>query len=108
MLRRWVSSQCIRSFIWSPYLSVAENIFLGRQPVGRLGLIDHQRMNREATALLDRLGVSLDPEAIVESLSVAQRQIIAIARAASATAKIVVFDEPTSSFTERESNLLFE
>ena len=91
-----------------PYLSVAENIFLGRQPVGRFGLIDHRRMNREAAALLDRLGVSLDPEAIVESLSVAQRQIIAIARAASATAKIVIFDEPTSSLTERETNLLFE
>ena len=91
-----------------PYLSVAENIFLGRQPLGRLGFIDHRRMNREAAALLDRLGVFLDPEAIVESLSVAQRQIIAIARAASATAKIVIFDEPTSSLTDRESNLLFE
>ena len=91
-----------------PYLSVAENIFLGRQPVGRFGLIDYRRMNREAGALLDRLGVSLDPEAIVESLSVAQRQIIAIARAASTTARIVIFDEPTSSLTERETNLLFE
>jgi ABC-type sugar transport system ATPase subunit len=91
-----------------PYLSVAENIFLGRQPVGRFGLIDHRRMNRNAAALLKRLGVNLDPESMVESLSVAQRQIIAIARAVSITARIVIFDEPTSSLTERETNLLFD
>src|SRR4051794_5220238 len=83
-----------------PYLSVAENIFLGRQPVGRFGMIDRRRMNRDAAALLMRLGASLDPEATVESLSVAQRQIIAIARAVSTTARIVIFDEPTSSLTE--------
>jgi ABC-type sugar transport system ATPase subunit len=91
-----------------PYLTVAENIFLGRQPIGRFGLIDHARMNREAQAIIDGLGVSLDPSAKVLALSVAQRQIIAIARAASTTARIVIFDEPTSSLTERETNLLFE
>ena len=91
-----------------PYLSVAENIFLGRQPVGRFGLIDHARMKREARRSLTGLGVSLDPDAIVGALSVAQRQIIAIARATSTTARIIIFDEPTSSLTERETNLLFE
>jgi ribose transport system ATP-binding protein len=91
-----------------PYLTVAENIFLGRQPVGRFGMIDFGRMNREAAALLKRLGADLDPESTVESLSVAQRQIIAIARAASTTAQIVIFDEPTSSLTERETKLLFD
>lgn len=91
-----------------PYLSVAENIFLGRQPLGRFGLIDNARMNREAGKLLAGLGVALDPGAMVESLSVAQRQIIAIARATSTTARIVIFDEPTSSLTERETSLLFE
>ena len=91
-----------------PYLSVAENIFLGRQPVGRFGMIDQRRMNRDAGALLKRLGADLDPESTVESLSVAQRQIIAIARAASTTARIIIFDEPTSSLTERETNLLFD
>jgi ribose transport system ATP-binding protein len=90
------------------YLTVAENIFLGRQPIGRFGLIDYRRMNREAGDLLRRLGVALDPEATVESLSIAQRQIIAIARAISTTARIIIFDEPTSSLTERETNMLFE
>jgi ribose transport system ATP-binding protein len=91
-----------------PYLTVAENIFLGRQPTGRFGMIDYARMNRDAYALLKRLGADLDPESTVESLSVAQRQIIAIARANSTTARIVIFDEPTSSLTERETNLLFD
>jgi ABC-type sugar transport system ATPase subunit len=91
-----------------PYLTVAENIFLGRQPLGRFGLIDHARMKRQAQAIIDGLGVSLDPSATVQSLSVAQRQIIAIARAASTTARIVIFDEPTSALTDRETDLLFE
>ena len=91
-----------------PYLSVAENIFLGRQPVDRFGLIDRRRMFRDAGDILRRLGVSLDPDAMVESLSVAQSQIIAIARAASTAARIIIFDEPTSSLTDRETNLLFE
>ena len=91
-----------------PFLSVAENIFLGRQPVGRFGLIDFRRMNRDAGALVKRLGADLDPQSTVESLSVAQRQIIGIARATSTTARIIIFDEPTSSLTERETNLLFD
>src|SRR5262245_57321968 len=91
-----------------PYLSVAENIFLGRQPVNRFGLIDRRRMERDAGEILRRLGASLDPDAMVESLSVAQRQIIAIARAASTAARIIIFDEPTSSLTDRETTLLFD
>ena len=65
-------------------------------------------MNRDAGALLKRLGADLDPQSTVESLSVAQRQIIAIARAVSTTARIIIFDEPTSSLTDRETNLLFD
>jgi ribose transport system ATP-binding protein len=91
-----------------PFLSVAENIFLGRQPLNRFGLIDRRRMARDAGDILRRLGVSLDPHAMVETMSVAQRQIIAIARAASTAARIIIFDEPTSSLTDRETSLLFD
>lgn len=91
-----------------PYLSVAENIFLGRQPTGRLGIVDHRRMHHEARRLLGSLGVTIDPAAPLESLSIAQRQIVAIARAVLSTARVIIFDEPTSSLTDRETALLFE
>ena len=92
-----------------PFLSVAENIFLGRQPVGRFGLIDyaaHEPRGR-GSARSASAPTSIQ-RSTVESLSVAQRQIIAIARAASTKARIIIFDEPTSSLTERETNLLFD
>jgi ABC-type sugar transport system ATPase subunit len=92
---------------FEPYLSIAENIFLGRQPLNRFGLIDYPRMNRDATALLEQLGTPMDPREAVERLSTAQRQIIAIARAISTTARIVILDEPTSSLTSRETEQLF-
>ena len=91
-----------------PYLSVAENIFLGRQPEGRFGLIDHGRMIRDASTLLRGLGTDIDPTALVGSISIAQRQLVAIARAVSTEARIMIFDEPTSSLTEHETTLLFE
>jgi ribose transport system ATP-binding protein len=90
-----------------PYLSVAENIFLGRQPLGRFGLIDNRLMNREAGRLLKGLGVAIDPTALMGSISIAERQIVSIARAVSTDARIMIFDEPTSSLTEREIALLF-
>jgi ribose transport system ATP-binding protein len=89
-----------------PYLSVAENIFLGRQPTGRFGLIDRRRLNAEARQVLAELGVSLDPETIVDQLSIAEQQVVAIARAVSTRARILIFDEPTSSLTRRETDLL--
>ncbi len=89
-----------------PYLSVAENIFLGRQPTNRLGLIDRKRLLSEAGAVLRDLGVTLHPQTLVGSLSIADRQVVAIARAVSMQARIMIFDEPTSSLTHRESELL--
>jgi ABC-type sugar transport system ATPase subunit len=89
-----------------PYLSVAENIYLGRQPTNRFGLIDRRRMHAEAEGILEELGVSLDPKAIVGRLSIAERQVVAIARVVSTRARIMIFDEPTSSLTRRESELL--
>jgi len=89
-----------------PYLSVAENIFLGRQPTNRLGLINRKRLMSAAAAVLRDLGVALHPETLVGSLSIAERQVVAIARAVSMRARIMIFDEPTSSLTHRESDLL--
>jgi ribose transport system ATP-binding protein len=89
-----------------PYLSVAENIFLGRLPRNRLGLVDGRRLRRQATEILESLGVPLDPGQPLGALSVAERQIAAIARAVSTEARILIFDEPTSSLSEREAALL--
>ncbi len=91
-----------------PYLSVAENIFLGRQPLNRCRLVDYGAMNREAGRLLAELGVDIDPTVTLGTISIAQRQIVAIARAISTTCRVIIFDEPTSSLTERESSLLFD
>jgi galactofuranose transport system ATP-binding protein len=89
------------------FRTVAENIFLGREPK-RFGLIDWQRMNREAGQILKGLGLDIDPTAILGSLNIASRQMIAIARGVSLGAKILVLDEPTSSLTEHEVGLLYD
>ncbi|HWT03764.1 MAG TPA: sugar ABC transporter ATP-binding protein [Pyrinomonadaceae bacterium] len=89
------------------YRTVAENIFLGREP-RRFRLIDWKRMNREAGELLSRLGLGIDPRAALGTLNIALRQMVAIARAVSLGAKVVVLDEPTSSLTEREVSILYE
>jgi ABC-type sugar transport system ATPase subunit len=89
-----------------PYLSVAENIFLGRQPRTRFGTIDWQAMRVAARRILEELGVALRVEAEVGRLSIAERQVVAIARAVSTRARIMIFDEPTSSLTRRETQLL--
>jgi ABC-type sugar transport system ATPase subunit len=91
-----------------PYLTVAENIFLGRQPIGRFGLVDYSAMNRDAARLLGDLGAEVDPNRLVGSISTAHRQIVAIARAISCRCRVIIFDEPTSSLTERETARLFE
>jgi len=91
-----------------PYLSVAENIFLGREP-RRLGaFVDWGGLHRRSREHLDRLGVALDVRRPIQGLSVAQQQMVEIARALSTQAKIVVMDEPSSTLTEHELARLFE
>lgn len=87
--------------------SVAENIMLGRFPV-KHGLIDSKTMYRKTQEIFDKLGLDFDPKKIIGKYSVAERQLIEIAKAVSYNAKILVLDEPTSSLTENEVDKLFE
>src|ERR1051326_5600614 len=89
------------------YRTVAENIFLGREP-RRFGFIDWKKMNAAAGAILRRLGLDIDPRATLGSLNIALRQMVAIARGVSFGAKVVVLDEPTSSLTEHEVSILYD
>src|SRR6185503_8145596 len=91
-------------------LDVAANIFLHREPTkgGKLKLIDRARLYREADALLARLGLELSSRTSVAKLSLAQQQLVEIARAISAGARILIMDEPTSSLTLTETRRLLE
>lgn len=90
-----------------PKLSIARNIYLGREPRTRIGLIDMRRMNRDAKALLDDLGIHVDVTADLESLGLGVQQMVALARAVTIDAKVVIMDEPTSSLELREVETLF-
>ena len=88
------------------FRTVAENIFLGREP-HRFGIIDRRRMNTEASQILERLGLDIDPRSLLGSLNIAHRQMVAIARAIFFAARVLILDEPTSSLTETEVSVLF-
>ncbi len=90
-----------------PDLSVAENVFLGHAPTGRLGAIDWKGMQNEADRLFSELGVRLDPSAQVRGLSMADQQLIEIAKALSLDARILILDEPTASLSAHEVERLF-
>ena len=92
----------------APHLSVAENLWLGRLPKTRLGLVDWRETHRRSADVLARLGFTLDPHARVSDLSVAQRQMVEIAGALSRNARIVVLDEPSAVLGGAELEKLFE
>lgn len=92
----------------APTLSVAENIFLGRLPCNRLGLVDWARLEKDAQAALDRLGVHVSPRARVSSLSLELQQEVEIARALSANARVLILDEATSSLSEAATRRLLD
>jgi rhamnose transport system ATP-binding protein len=91
-----------------PDLTVAENIFMGRQPLGAGRRIDRSAMNRAAAEVFARLGVQLDPVRLARGLSVADQQIVEIAKALSLDARVLVMDEPTAALTSVEVERLFE
>ncbi len=91
-----------------PEMTVAENIYLGREPRGRFGLVRRSQMTADARALLTEWGIKIDPRAQLRTLSVAQQQMVEIAKAISYDARLIIMDEPTSAITEREVAHLHE
>jgi rhamnose transport system ATP-binding protein len=90
-----------------PDLSVAENVMMGRQPLASLGRIDRRALHRHVAGLLDRLGVTLDPGRPVRGLSIADQQIVEIAKALSFDARVLIMDEPTAALSGQEVARLF-
>lgn len=90
-----------------PYMTVAQNIFLGREKLTKLKLIDHKAINNATAAILEDLQIDLQPTDTMGTLSVAQMQLVEIAKAVSYNAKLVIMDEPTSALTEKEVAHLF-
>ncbi len=90
-----------------PNISVAENIYLGREPTTPVGLVDFARMVRDSAALLERLRLRVDVRRPAGQLSVASQQVVEIARALSFQSKVLILDEPTSALTEEEVAALF-
>ena len=88
-----------------PSLTVGENILIGREP-GRAGLVDWGAMHRQAKAALDRIGLAIDPRRLVRDLSVAEQQMVEIARALSMESRLIVMDEPTSALSAAEVDRL--
>ena len=87
--------------------TISDNIWLGRYPTNGL-FVNEKKMYRDTQALFQKLGIHLDPNTRLDSLSVSQRQMVEIAKAVSYDAKIIVLDEPTSSLTENEVRMLFD
>ena len=91
-----------------PYLTIGENIFLGREPVNAIGKIKWNVVYDNSKLLLDKLGIDVDPRSIVADLSIGQQQMVEIAKALSMDAKIIIMDEPTDALTDKETASLFK
>lgn len=91
-----------------PHLTVAENIFLNREPVGKTGLIDFPKLYQNAAKFINELGLSINPDAKVSTLPIAQQQMVEIVKAVSFNSQIIVMDEPTSSISDKEVAALFK
>lgn len=90
------------------HLSAGENIFLGREPANRWGMVDFKKLFADAQKILNDLGVAIDARSLVRDLGVAKQQMVEVAKALSLDARIVIMDEPTSALTEQEIEELFK
>jgi rhamnose transport system ATP-binding protein len=90
-----------------PDLTVAENVFIGRQPLRSAHRIDARAMDKAVTEIFESLGVRLDPDRIARGLSIAEQQLVEIAKALSLDAKVVIMDEPTAALSPVEARRLF-
>ncbi|MBE7169088.1 MAG: sugar ABC transporter ATP-binding protein [Williamsia sp.] len=90
-----------------PYLTITENIFLGREIINRWGLLDKRQMRQQAQALLNRLKLAVDANAVVADLKVGQQQVVEIAKALLVESDVIIMDEPTSAISEKEVAVLF-
>lgn len=90
-----------------PNMTVIDNLFIGRQPTNRFGLVDKRRMERESREILTTYGLDIDVKAELSTFSVAVQQIIAIARAVELSGKVLILDEPTASLDRSEVEKLF-
>ena len=87
--------------------NVMENIWLGRFPLNKFGLVDEHKMYHDTKKIFEQLNLDIDPRTIIGKLSVSERQMVEIAKAVSYNAKVLILDEPTSSLTEQEVQHLF-
>ncbi|MBD0377743.1 MAG: sugar ABC transporter ATP-binding protein [Flavisolibacter sp.] len=90
-----------------PYLSITENIFLGRELTTKWGLLDKKSMRSKTISLLNKLRLNIDPDTLVYELKVGQQQIIEIAKALLIDSEVIIMDEPTSAISESEVEVLF-
>jgi len=90
-----------------PHRTIAENIWIGREPVDKLGLLDWKKLYRKTEELLEELNLKLNPKTIVKELSVSAMQMVEIARSVSYNSDIIIMDEPTSALTQAEVDILF-
>ncbi|MCW8850255.1 MAG: sugar ABC transporter ATP-binding protein [Melioribacteraceae bacterium] len=90
-----------------PYLSISENIFLGREFRTKFGFIDYAKLNKKASELLKKLHLDKSPKTLVSELRVGEQQVVEIAKALSVDSKVIIMDEPTSAISEHEVEVLF-
>lgn len=99
-------STVYQELVQFPDMTIMENIYVGRYPK-KHGLVDFAALRKKTLALMDELDIHFDPDEYIRNLSVAQRQLVEIMKAISFNSKIIIFDEPTSSLTNEETDILF-